>query len=364
MANESVRGADGTNKKSGSSAPLTPAEKQVERRLLSQLADAIASADSEGVRKALAAGANPRLVATKNAILDSGLGGFLMEGLTPLIFAAYLGNKEIVEILLPASAVNGRDDHLNATALMRAASSGRADLVQILLKAGADPFLADKMGRTALMEAAANAAFECVQILLPLSDPNAVNENGENALMIACYEAQEEGGAQTVAALLDATANLDAGDAKGETALIKAVRGRSNPAVYRQLFGRVDPDVLDQSGFTALMWAVFFSVQRATRDLATVSDLSKPGPKGRTAFDLAVRHKAWEAADLLSLGSPRKAVQKAFKNAGETNMPRWAALIEAEQLAKIVVKKAPFHQKGSEKESENESTVKRRPKSL
>jgi len=363
MANESVRGADGTNKKSGSSAPLTPAEKKVERRLLSQLADAIASADPESVRTALAAGASALLVAPKNAISDTGVGGFLMEGLTPLIFATYLGLEEIVEILLPASAVNARDNHLNATALMRAASGGKANLVRMLLKAGADPVLSDKMGRTALMEAAANAAFECVQILLPLSDPNAVNKNGENALMIACYEAEEKH-AQTVAALLDATANLDTGDAKGETALIKAIRGRSTPAVYRQLFGRVDPDALDQSGFTALMWAVFFAVHHATRDLAAVSDLSKPGAKGRTAFDLAVRHKAWEAADLLSLGSPRKAVQKAFKNAGETNMPRWAALIEAEQLAKIVVKKAPFHQKGSEKESENESTVKRRPKSL
>jgi ankyrin repeat protein len=71
------------------------------------------------------------------------------SGVTPLMNAAGMGNKEAVELLIQKGAdVNHRTSG-NYTPLMQAALVGQMEMVKILLDAGADPSVKDAGGRTA-----------------------------------------------------------------------------------------------------------------------------------------------------------------------------------------------------------------------
>jgi hypothetical protein len=78
------------------------------------------------------------------------------SGWTPLMYAAYEGRADMVELLLSKGAeVNALSPNLS-TPLMLAARNGRMEAVRLLLKAGAETELKNDQGYTA--EAWANAA--------------------------------------------------------------------------------------------------------------------------------------------------------------------------------------------------------------
>jgi ankyrin repeat protein len=139
------------------------------------LVDAIRSGD---------AGAVGRL-ATAEAVNAAG-----PSGVTPLMVAAVLGDREIVARLLAAGAAVDATDDRGFTALFHGCYNpdedrGHPEVVELLLAAGADKEARIGFGVRPLMYAAGNGEAGVVQALLKAgADPLARNEVGRTALMM------------------------------------------------------------------------------------------------------------------------------------------------------------------------------------
>jgi ankyrin repeat protein len=79
----------------------------------------------------------------------------ILPGATPLIYAAWRGNADLVERIVADGADIAARDQEGKTALHRAAERGHGDIAGFLLARGADASAAAADGATPLMEAAA-----------------------------------------------------------------------------------------------------------------------------------------------------------------------------------------------------------------
>lgn len=104
-----------------------------------------------------------------NVLLEAGANVNVTEviGITPLHYAAERGYVEVVELLLDAGAdVNAQDyGYFNFTPLHGAAGFGRFEIVKLLLRTGAKVNLRDNEGRTALDLAAKNGHKDVVELI-------------------------------------------------------------------------------------------------------------------------------------------------------------------------------------------------------
>lgn len=132
-------------------------------------------------------GSDPAAIAL---FLDAGLSpsAVLTEEGVPLIsVVAREGHRELLQRLLAAGVpADTQDDWLKMTPLMWAALRGRKEIVDMLLKAGASPNRQDKYGWTPLMFATANGDAPIVKRLLAAkADPAVATRTGWSAPMIA-----------------------------------------------------------------------------------------------------------------------------------------------------------------------------------
>jgi ankyrin repeat protein len=187
--------------------------------------------DIDGLRRALAAGADPM--------------GATRMSRTALMVAASEGRAECVELLLPWSDAEAKS-HWGGTALMRAAEHGHIECVRILMRAaGVDA--TDEEGKTALMLAAFAGHAECVQSLLASANPKATNDAGDDALMCAAAGRQ----ARCVRALM-AVCDAKAKNKKGRTALMIAVEHwQPGSSIVDLLLGASDLMARDNEGRSA-----------------------------------------------------------------------------------------------------------------
>ena len=89
------------------------------------------------------------------------------EGWTPLMYAAYVGHDNIVNLLLEYNVnVNARTAKLGATSLMLAASCGNESIVYFLLQNGAKIDAQDNRGWTGLHYATFQGHQNVVKLLL------------------------------------------------------------------------------------------------------------------------------------------------------------------------------------------------------
>ena len=104
----------------------------------------------------------------------------------PLIYAASLGNTDIVELLIKRGAVLDHRDGLGNSAVFYAAGANYGEIVQVLLEAGANKDLENRQGVTPLMVAASRGHLEAVQVLLEKgADTSRRDYTGRTALMWA-----------------------------------------------------------------------------------------------------------------------------------------------------------------------------------
>ena len=146
-----------------------------------QLFEAIEKGDAEKVKELINTFFLKKLIGKKadvNALDD-------LED-TPLIKAAYKGQKDIVDILLKAGADVDDQDKFGNSVLIEATKKGHADIVRELIHEGADIDAKDKDGYTALMAASYYGHIEVIKELVKAGvDINAVDEQGKTALMWA-----------------------------------------------------------------------------------------------------------------------------------------------------------------------------------
>uniref|UniRef100_A0A8C1WTQ8 Ankyrin repeat domain 28b n=1 Tax=Cyprinus carpio TaxID=7962 RepID=A0A8C1WTQ8_CYPCA len=138
------------------------------------------------------------------------------EKRTPLHAAAYLGDAEIIELLILSGARVNAKDNKWLTPLHRAVASCSEEAVQVLLKHSADVNARDKNWQTPLHVAAANKAVRCAEALVPLlSNVNVSDRAGRTALHHAAFS----GHLEMVRLLLSRGANINAFDKKDRRAI-------------------------------------------------------------------------------------------------------------------------------------------------
>jgi ankyrin repeat protein len=136
-------------------------------------------------------------------------------GETALVVVLKKKRSDLAQMLVEG----GADVNLAAingiTPLMSAAFNGDAPIVRQLLAKGADPAALDRLRKTAMIYAAGEGQTEVVQLLLARGvDVNAVYGNDLTALMWAAGFDRSA----TVKALLEAGARTDLKDNRGKTA--------------------------------------------------------------------------------------------------------------------------------------------------
>ncbi|HRE32088.1 MAG TPA: ankyrin repeat domain-containing protein, partial [Candidatus Berkiella sp.] len=102
-----------------------------------------------------------------NSLIKSGVSVDVKDGdgLTPLMYAAFYGNIEMIKALLShAKDLNAFAEVDGTTALMAATSTGKFDVVKLLLKAGAEVNQVNKAGKTAQMIAETEGYGEIVEL--------------------------------------------------------------------------------------------------------------------------------------------------------------------------------------------------------
>ena len=214
------------------------------------------------------------------------------HGHTPLIRAAVSGHAALVTWLIEIGApVDARDAHA-ASALLRAAAAAHDAAVAALIAGKADLDAADRLGRTALHAACERGHEGCASLLIAAGAPlNCTDLHGETALMAAC----EGGGAGCVTVLLRANASPTLISFDGETALLYSVRERQHDAAAALLPALCAPhhaaglDARDACGRSALMRAI------AMDDSPMVTVLLEGRPIAITAADTAACVECCEA---------------------------------------------------------------------
>ena len=201
-------------------------------------------------------------------------------GKTALMYAVGQGKFEIAKLLASQGANINAADKGGNTVLMwalrgcegrqggfgvEASASGNVDeqSVQWLLEQGANPKATSRSGETALSIAAGNQKLSSMvkaaidnygsgKKMDLNSGVDATDANGQTALM----RAVDKGDAASVQSLLEKGASADITDARGNTPLMRAVQGKNMPVIETLLRHGANVNAEDSHGASALSWAV------------------------------------------------------------------------------------------------------------
>jgi uncharacterized protein len=251
-----------------------PGAGAVPRRMAATLALLIASATASAA-DALVELARANEAAAVIAALERGadIDAAAPDGTTPLHWAVYNNNIDLVERLIAAGADVAVKNRYGSTPMTEAAVVGNAAVIAALVDAGADVESPGADGQTALMVVARGGNVDAARLLLERgADPNATETwRRQTALMWAAAERQPE----MVSLLIEHGARADARSAVndwprqvtaeprrmyrpfgGLTPLLFAAREGCAECARRLLDGGADPDLSDPKGVTPLFLAI------------------------------------------------------------------------------------------------------------
>lgn len=206
------------------------------------------------------------------------------DGTTPLHWAAYYGNVDLVRALLRAEADPATSNDYGSSPMGEAATAGNLDIIELLLDAGVDVESANPEGQTALMAVARTGNLAAAELLIDKgADIDAAEKwGGQTALMWAAARQQ----AAMVQLLIDKGAEVDkrAIDRNWER------RVTAEPRVKEMFMG----------GFTALLYAVREDCLECVKNLlAAGADINKPDPDNISPLILALINMRFDIAKYL-----------------------------------------------------------------
>lgn len=211
------------------------------------------------------------------------------DGTTPLHWAAYKLDMELVRALLAKGANASAANSFGASPLAEAVKAGNAALVALLLKGGAEPNAANADGETALMLAARAGSLDVAKLLLEHgADVNARETwREQTALMWAADSAHPDIARLLVEHGADVRARAAANDWGSQIT--------SEPrAQYRPT-----------GGLTPLLFAARSGCADCVRAIVAAGEsVDRPTPDGVTALMLALDNYEFDTASaLLDLGA-------------------------------------------------------------
>jgi len=236
---------------------------------------------------------------------------------SPLADAIENGRRdEALKLIEQGADVNAAQAD-GATPLHWAAYKLDADLVERLLKRGAKAATQNRFGATPLGEAAKAANLPILQMLLKAGAPvDAANGDGETALMLAAHTGSKD----VVAALIAAGANVNTKEAwRDQTALMWAAEGAYADLVKlliqkgadvharaatndwgSQITNEPRAQYRPTGGLTPLLYAARAGcVDCVKAILAAGENVDRPTPDGETALLLAIDNYEFDTAKAL-----------------------------------------------------------------
>jgi ankyrin repeat protein len=176
------------------------------------------------------------------------------------LYAATASKNRTVKALVAAGAAIDLENRKGVTPLIAAAYDGDKRILALLIEAGADPKTVDKTGKSAMFYAAGRGFAKIVKTLHGLGvDVNQVLGNDLTALMWAAgysNDVPDSDGLATVSLLLGLGAEVGARDNRSRTALMIAASRGHGEVVERLLEAGADPRLADRQGKTARILAL------------------------------------------------------------------------------------------------------------
>jgi ankyrin repeat protein len=206
------------------------------------------------------------------------------DGTTPLHWAVYQLDTQLVEQLLGRDANPSATNRFGASPLGEAAKAGNAEIVKRLLEAGADVEAANADGETALMLTARTGSTEVAKLLIAAG----ANVNAREAWrdQTALMWAAESGHAGVVKLLIEGGADVRA----------RAVTNDWGSQVTSEPRAQYRPT----GGLTALLYAARSGCTECVKAiLAAGESVDRPTPDGVTALMLAIDNYEFDTAKAL-----------------------------------------------------------------
>jgi hypothetical protein len=230
-------------------------------------------------------------------------------GATPLWIACSESSAAMVEKLLEAGSDPNIPLVTGETPLMAAAHAGNAAAIKLLVAAGAKTEAAEnKGGQTALMWAAAAKHPGAVAALIAAkADVHARSKTGFSGLLFAA----SQGDLPSVKILLAAGSDVNEATAKDGSALVLAsASGNEELALYLLDHG-ANPNAKDDSGVTALHYAMLRGLSAIDTIRSDGSNLIARRPNMLRLVDALIAHGA----------DPNARVEKLPRLSGRRNLP-------------------------------------------
>jgi ankyrin repeat protein len=206
------------------------------------------------------------------------------DGSTALLWAAHLGDTDLVDRLLRAGADPKARNAYGASPMSEAAFTGKTALIDMLLKAGADPDSPSADGQTALMVVARTSNVDAAKLLLDHgAHVNATeHQKDQTALMWAAAESQPEMVKLLIAHGAEVNARAKVYEWDNQVS--------SEPrALYRP-----------PGGFTPLLYATREGCIECVKSLvAGGANLNMPDPEGVTPLIMAITNAHFDTASYL-----------------------------------------------------------------
>lgn len=194
---------------------------------------------------------------------------------------------EIVRLLVEAGADVNLKGQSDQTALIRIVLAGNEEMTAWLLAHGAKINDTGAEGRTAYSYAAQAGFRNLKKMLLAAgADPKiGMKEYREEFGERAFFQAASDGRTDIIEAMLADGFNVNQTNVSGVTALMRVVEDSTLDTLLK---AGADPNLKDNAGFTALMWAAIFGQEyQVKRLIGAGADVNARSRDGRTVLGQA-----------------------------------------------------------------------------